>query len=114
MVFGFYFINFSNGVPAVIAVKMVLARGIDVLVHQKFQADDGLFADLRYKQKMPVRTDLRLIAVDFVQAEAFKSKEMDILCLVQGINRLYTSKDLPAPFLISRTLQGKNLYFCFL
>jgi hypothetical protein len=104
---------FSNGMPAVLAVKMVLARGMDILAYKKFPEDDGILADLRWKQKMPVREDLRLVTVEFSEAEKLVDAERDVLSLVKGVNRLYNRKNMAAPFVVANALEGKNFdFFC--
>ena len=86
---------------------MVLSRGMDILAYTKFPDDDGIFADLSFKQKMPVRTDLRLVAVEFSVAEMFKTQKADILCLVKGVNRLFKKVGVAQPFLVTKCLEGK-------
>ena len=92
---------------------MVLARGMDILAYKKFPDDDGILADLRWKQKMPVRDDLRLVSVEFSTAEKLSDAERDIISLVKGINRLYNRKNFSAPFVVASAVEGKNFKFLF-
>ena len=93
--------------PAVLAVKMVLARGMDILSYRTFPADDGLLADLRWKKKMPVSVDLRFVRLIYSDAEIFKFAETDVLRLVRGVNRIFNLAGAQKPFVITRGIEGK-------
>ena len=95
--------------PAILAVKMILARGMDVLAQRAFPDDDGILADLRWKQNMPVTVDLRLIRLVYSGAEIFKFIETDTLCLVRGVNRIFNLAGAPRPFHVTRSVDGTLL-----
>lgn len=92
--------------PAILAVKMVLARGMDVLAARAFPEDDGILADLRWKKNMPLTVDLRLIRLLFSDAEVFKFVESDTVCLVRGINRIFNLAGAARPFHVRLGVEG--------
>ena len=107
MFYKFYIkIIFSKGVPAILAVKMVLARGMDILAYTKFPEDDGILADLRWKQKMPIRSDLRLVTLEYSDAENLVDAERDVLALVKGVNRLFNRSGANPPFVVATAVEG--------
>ena len=93
--------------PAILAIKMVLARGMDVLAARAFPEDDGILADLRWKKNMPLTVDLRHIRLLFSDAEIFKFVESDIVCLVRGVNRIFNLAGAPRPFTVRNDVEGK-------
>ena len=91
------------------AVKMVLARGMDILAYKKFPEDDGIMADLRWKKRMPVRDDLRLVTLEYSDSEKLLDAERDILALVKGLNRLFNLSGAIPPFVVATAVEGEFL-----
>ena len=89
-----------------VGVQMALARGIDILVARKHPSDDGVFADLTNKQRMPIGNELKKIAIHYTQ-ESTKYGTNDLLCLTKAINKQYLDVGAPLPFTFGSGIEGK-------
>jgi hypothetical protein len=93
-------------VPAIVAIGMVIARALDILAAKKFKKDDGIFANLICKQKMPLRDDLFVVALDYTSSDIYKDTENDVFCLARAINGLFQRTGGPEVFHFDRTFTG--------
>ena len=84
---------------------MLLVRGMDILVARKHPTDDGVFADLTHKQRMPICVSNNTVALRYTQ-ESKKSGTNDIFCLVKALDRLFVTAGAPSPFKFGTGLDG--------
>ena len=78
---------------------------------------DGIMADLRWKKRMPVRDDLRLVTLEYSDSEKLLDAERDILALVKGLNRLFNLSGAIPPFVVATAVEGEfliNFFIIFL
>ena len=97
---------FRRGVPAILGVQMALVRGIDILVAGKHPTDDGVFADMTNLQRMPIRPNLKQIAIHYTEDSKHYGTN-DIFCLTKALNNIFQAAGAPIPFTFGSGLDGK-------